>query len=114
MESRSKRSVESTTVTHPNHFRKGTGSMIDTLEWIIGITVVLCALRYGIRREVKHNQQKNKEREDQELTAMLAKKYAPTPIVAASEAKHFVDSIPYSWQITPNGKPFRPRSRRSE
>ena len=39
--------------------------MIDTLEWIIGITVFLCALRYGIRREVKHNQQKNKEREDQ-------------------------------------------------
>lgn len=84
--------------------------MIDTLEWIIGITVALCAVRYGICREVKHNQQKNKERKDQELTAMLAKKYAPTPIVAAPEAKHPLDSAPYPYQIDPDRPAFTPQN----
>jgi hypothetical protein len=75
--------------------------------WIGGFLVVVLALflywREKVRRWIEEDRLERERRHQQEAFAIA---YAPTPIVAAPEARHPFDAVPYP--LTPSDRHHEP------
>jgi hypothetical protein len=75
--------------------------------WIGGFLAVVLALclywRGKVRRWVEEDQLERERRHQEEALAIA---YAPTPIVAAPEARHPLDAVPYP--LTPSDRHHEP------